>query len=113
MPYVSGNLKTPVSFVKTMPLSTAHPKALRTSRFSFRDPLLLCARARLYPDWLDLTGWYWRGRYHRRVPLNHLLQVDVTGSGHLLLWLASGEAIRLRLADAAAWKEAIDVALAI
>ena len=84
------------------------PKALRSSRFSFREPPLWFPRLRLFPDHLRLEGWHWQGRYLRRIDLDDILQVDITGTGRLLVWLTRGETIRLRLHDAAAWKRAID-----
>ena len=88
--------------------SNASSKALRTSRFSFREPALLFPRVRLFPGRLVLDGWHWRGRFRRQITLAHILQVDVTSTGRLILWLTSGETIRLRLDDAGAWKQAIE-----
>ena len=88
--------------------SNAPSTALRTSRFSFREPALLFPRVRLYPGLLVLDGWHWHGRFCRQIPLGHILQVDVTSTGRLIFWLSSGETIRLRLDDAAAWKQAIE-----
>lgn len=89
-------------------ISNAPSKALRTSRFSFREPALLFPRMRLYPGLLVLDGWQWHGRFRRQIPLGHILQVDVTSAGRLIFWLSSGETIRLRLDDALAWKKAIE-----
>ncbi len=63
---------------------------------------------RLFSDHLRFDAWNWRGRYHRRIDLDDVLQVDVTGAGRLLVWLTNGESIRLRLHEAAAWKQAIE-----
>lgn len=82
--------------------------ALRSASFSFHDPSLWLARARLYPRRIDLTGWHLRGRYRRRIPLNRILQADAPGPRRLLLWLSDGEVVRLRLRDAHAWQRAID-----
>lgn len=83
-----------------------------TGRFQFSDPNLWWARARLYTDRLELTGWHWRGRYRRVLPLHQILQVDVPGDENLLIWLASGETVRLRIKEANRWKTAIEARLA-
>ncbi len=83
-------------------------RAGRSSRFSFGNPPLLFARARLFSDRLELTGWHLRGRYRRQLLIRHMLQVDVLGKEGLLLWLASGETVRIRLQRAPEWKAAID-----
>lgn len=88
--------------------SGSRAKAVRTGRFSFKEPTLLRPRVRLFPDALVLEGWHWRGRFRRYVPLRDILQVDVTSTGRLLIWLTSGETIRLRLDAAEAWKKAIE-----
>lgn len=75
--------------------------------FSFSRPTLLCARAHLYDDRLELTGWRLWGRYRRRIPMHRILQADVTESNCLLLWMADGQTLRLRLDDARRWQEAI------
>lgn len=80
---------------------------VRTSRFRFRDPLLLFTRLRLYPDRLELGGWHFLGRYRRAVALAHILQADAAGDDGLLLWLSDGEVLRLRVEGAPAWQAAI------
>ena len=75
--------------------------------FSFSEPALLFPRAELHEDRIDLAGWGWRGRYRLRVPLASVLRADVTPTGRLVLWLRSGEALRLRVPDAPAWQRAI------
>lgn len=92
----------------TVHTSKASPKAVRTSPFSFKEPTLLFPRVRLYEDHLVLDGWHWRGRYCRRLALGRILQVDITSTGRLLIWLTTGETIRLRLDEAEAWKQAIE-----
>lgn len=80
---------------------------LLSGSFSFAQPTLLCARARLYEDRLELTGWRLWGHYRRRIPLRRILQVDAPGSDRLLLWLADGQTLRLRIDDARRWQQAI------
>lgn len=98
----------PLAVMNLHPADKAPPKAVRASRFSFKEPTLLCPRVRLFPDDLVLEGWQWRGRYHRQIALSRILQIDVTSTGRLLLWLTTGETIRLRVDEAEAWKQAIE-----
>lgn len=86
----------------------APSKAIRAGRFSFKEPTLLWPRVRLFPDGLVLDGWRWNGRFRRQIALDRILQVDVTSTGRLLIWLTTGETIRLRLDEAEAWKQAIE-----
>lgn len=81
--------------------------ALLVDRFAFEYPALLCSRVRLFDDGIVLTGWSWKGRYRRRLPLRHVLQIDIVDRRGILLWLASGETIRLRVRKARRWKEAV------
>lgn len=80
-----------------------------TSRFRFLNPALFFPRARLDAAGLLLTGWHWRGRYNRRLPLDRILQADALDDNGLLLWLTNGETIRLRIDRAHQWKERISV----
>ena len=79
-----------------------------SGRFRFRNPALLWARVRLYPDRLELSGWQMRGRYFRRILLQQVLQSDATTADSLLLWLSDGETVRLRVKEALRWKRAIE-----
>ena len=92
-----------------MALSTPASKKSLTSRFAFRDPALLLARATLDEDHLTLTGWTWRGRYRRRILLRRILHVDAQADD-LILWLFDGETLRLRINRSAAWKAALNAA---
>lgn len=83
------------------------PAGLRTSRFRFRTPALLGARAWLFADRLELTGWHLRGRYRRTIALRQILQADVQGQDSLLLWLSNGETLRLHIEGASAWQATI------
>ena len=83
-------------------------RAQRTDRFSFSTPWLLFARARLFADRLELTGWHRQGRYRREILVARILQVDALENDRLVLWLFNGETVRLRLRRARQWKEAIE-----
>lgn len=72
-------------------------------RFDFAKPHLLLGRVWLSTDHLTLTGWNWKGRYRRCIPLHRLLHVDAEGED-LILWLFDGETLHLRTAQAVAWK---------
>ena len=81
---------------------------LLAGRFAFRDPSLWWARARLEAERLVLTGWTWRGRYRRHIPLDRVLHVDAKADDELVLWLIDGEALRLRVPQAPRWKTGIE-----
>lgn len=81
---------------------------IRTGPFQFRDPALWFARVRLHADRLDLRGWHWHGRYLRTLPLRQILQVDAAGANGLVIWLTSGEIVRLRVRQARRWKTEIE-----
>ena len=87
-------------------------RVLLANRFSFHAPALFFARARLHKDRIDLSGWHLRGRYRRVIPLKSILQADALPDDGLLLWLASGETLRLRIRRPAAWKAAIEASAA-
>jgi len=90
-------------------MSNADPlgKTVLSGSFSFGRPALLCARAHLYDDRLELTGWRLTGRYRQCIPLRHILQADVPSTNCLLLWMADGQTLRLRLKNARRWQQAI------
>jgi deoxyribodipyrimidine photolyase-like uncharacterized protein len=79
-----------------------------STRFQFRDPVLLWARMRLYADRLELKGWRVRGRYSRQIRLQQVLQADATSDDSLLLWLSTGETVRFRVREAPRWKRTIE-----
>ncbi len=78
------------------------------SWFASRSPALLFARVTLEDDHLTLTGWTWRGRYRRLIPLDRILHIDARGDDELILWLFDGETLRLRMRHARAWKARLD-----
>jgi len=80
-----------------------------STRFSFEEPALWFARARLLDDAIELTGWRLTGRYQRRIPLHTIVEIDTPTSDCLLLWFTTGRTLRLHLAaEAARWKRAIE-----
>lgn len=87
--------------------TTTPSTPLLTSRFAFQRPVLLLPRLHLYPDRLELRGWHWFERYRRSIPLERILQVD-TNDGALVVWLVEGQALRLQVEDADAWRDEID-----
>ena len=83
-------------------------QAQRADRFSFSTPWLLFARARLFADRLELSGWHLQGHYRRDILVARILQVDALENDRLVLWLFNGETVRLRIRRARQWKEAIE-----
>lgn len=93
-----------------LPLMASYrPGTLLSNSFAFYTPVLFFARARLYADRLELTGWSLRGRYRHTLAIDQVLQVDMLDKRGLLLWLSTGETLRLRIREAARWKAAIEV----
>lgn len=82
-------------------------RPLLESRFRFESPALLMPRVRLYDDRVDLSGWRLFGRFRRRVELSRVLRADSDGR-RLVLWLDTGEVLRLRVPEARRWKAAIE-----
>jgi len=80
-------------------------------RFDFQSPALAFPKARLYSDRLELSGWRFSGRFHRRIPLRSVLQVDAVNDSVLVIWLSVGETIRLRVNQASSWKTHIEAQL--
>ena len=91
-----------------MSKSDVQHEPLLASRFRFSGPLLFCARARLFADRIELTGWHLRGRYRREIALHRILQADVSCEGDLLLWLSDGKTLRLQIPQPRRWKEMIE-----
>lgn len=83
-------------------------RALLTDRFSFSNPPLLFAYARLFADRLELTGWHLWRRYRRNIRIQHILQVDALERDRMVLWLANGETVRIRIRQSGLWKAAIE-----
>lgn len=81
---------------------------LHESSFQYPDRWLFWARARLYADRLELTGWHWTGRHRRVVPLSDIAQVKWwTAAEHTVnfaLHLHDGERVRLQIKGAGLWK---------
>ena len=91
-----------------MSKSDVRHEPLLASRFRFSGPQLLFARARLFADRIELSGWHLRGRYRREVALRRILQADVSREGDLLLWLSNGKTLRLRVRLPQRWKAMIE-----
>ena len=83
-------------------------RAKLSSRFSFANPRLIGARARLTEGQLVFTGWRLTGRFKRTIDLDRIVHVDVGSADGVVLWLVDGEVIRLRIKDPSVWKSAID-----
>lgn len=66
--------------------------------------MLIGARARLFEDRLELSGWKFFSHYRRTIPLDRIVHVDLKNKKELVLWLVDGEAVRLRISDAEIWQ---------
>lgn len=83
-------------------------RAFLTDRFVFQSPSLAFARARLHADRIELSGWLLGGRYLCRIPLERVLQVDAANDRSLVIWLSTGETLRIRIRRALRWKREIE-----
>lgn len=83
-------------------------RALLTGWFNFATPALLFARLRLYQDRIELWGLHLRGYYRRALEMRQILQVDIDTDSVLVIWLVTGETIRLRVNRPSQWKNTID-----
>lgn len=81
--------------------------ALVQARASADGPALFKARLTLFADRLSLSGWSWRGRYRRDVPLAKIAQVHASAPDHLDVLLSSGARLALTLNEAELWRQAI------
>ncbi|MFQ5569995.1 MAG: hypothetical protein ACE5G0_09990 [Rhodothermales bacterium] len=89
-------------------MSSPSQNMVREGRFAFRDPWLLFATIRLFADRLELSGWHLCGRYHRCIPIEQVLRVDLLDHDGLRIRLSVGETVCLRIDRALRWKEAIE-----
>lgn len=79
---------------------------LRSSSFTLKNRRLLWARARLYVDRLELTGWSLSGRYHRCIPLSSVDEIE-RAETHLVLHLIDGSSHQLGIEALEEWATAI------
>jgi hypothetical protein len=84
-------------------------RAFLTDRFVFQSPSMAFSRARLHADRIELSGWLLGGRYLRLIPLERVLQVDAPSDRSLVIWLSTGETLRIRIRRALRWKREIEI----
>lgn len=93
-------------------MKTGSTQAVRTSRFKYADRRLLLARARLYVDRIELSGFGWRGRHRRRIPLRDVARVEwwssVGSRVNLVVHLHEGDPVQLWVRGPGLWKYAIE-----
>lgn len=85
----------------------AESEPVLSASFSFRDPMLFRARAKLVRDRLLLTGWHFRGRYSREIPIAQIVHVDAKDGHGLVLWLVDGEVVRIKIDHPEIWRAAL------
>ncbi len=79
---------------------------LRSASISLEDRWLLWARARLYLDRLELTGWSLSGRYRRSISLGRIDEAEPT-DGHLTLHLVDGSSLQVLMDAPQQWASVI------
>ena len=96
-----------------------HRVAVLTTRFQYADRHLFLARARLYPDRLELTGWSAHGTHLERIPLDQISHLeweadasaDASATSCLRLDLSTGEQRRLLLQNRPQWEHWLETCL--
>ena len=94
--------------------SHRHRVLLLKTGFRYGDRPALFARARLYPDRIELTDWSPRGQASRMIELSNVERVEWSGSGEegeVVLVLNEGERVPLRLKNAPRWRQILDQCL--
>lgn len=87
-----------------------HRVLLLKTRFRFGDRQSLFARARLYPDRIELSDWSPRGPVNRLIPLSDVERIEWPGKPHdaTVFVLRAGERVPLKLAQVARWRRTLD-----
>ena len=88
-----------------------HRVQLLQTGFRYGDRAALFARARLYPDRIELTDWSLRGTHSRMIALSEVDHVEWTTSAtdaNATLVLAAGERVPLRLKQVSRWQQALE-----
>lgn len=94
---------------------TYHPHSivLLTSRFRYPDRRLFFTRARLFFDRIELSGWDFGKKHERAIPLDDVDQIDwEEDTCDVILHLAEGSSLTLRLSEQDSWKHLLEHRLA-
>ncbi len=82
------------------------------ARCRLPDRCLFLGRARLFPEWIRVTGWTWTGRYDRQIPLAEMRSVAwFAGPGRqngLVFEMRDDSRIPLLLNGSLLWKFALE-----
>ena len=87
-----------LSYNALLPLASTDP--IYSHRCSLPDRTLWFGRARLFEDRVHVTGWTWRGRYQREIPVAEIDEVEWQprpAKPNLILYLDDGDVFQLRL----------------
>ncbi len=86
--------------------------ALLKSRCRYPELRWSIGTARLFPEWIQLTGWHAGGRYRRQILVSEIeavvWQMTPPGAANLFILLCNGEQVCIRVRGAAIWKFALD-----
>ena len=83
---------------------------LFTSSFRYPDRSFAWAKMTLSDEQIELSGWGWRGRHHRVMRLDEIVEVQWwtgEGSANLALRLQDGAHVELQVEAAGLWKHRI------
>jgi hypothetical protein len=90
--------------------SSSDHGVLFTSSFRYPDRTLVWSKMALLEDRLELSGWGWRGRHHRVLPLEDIVGVQWwtgKGSANLRIRLKERAHVKLFVEAAGLWKHRI------
>lgn len=88
-----------------------HRVLLLKTRFRYSDRPGLFARARLYPDRIELSDWTSRGQANRLIQLADVERIEWTTTrpnANVVLILREGERVPLKLTEIARWKRTLE-----
>ncbi len=89
-----------------------HKIVLLTSSFQYPARRLLFARARLFLDRIELTGWHFGEKYQSQIPFEDLEQIEwkvgETAGPNALFHMADGTTYALHLNQVKLWKHTLE-----
>ena len=104
-------MKTPAPARHPVPvpdLEFVHRVPLLTRRLRYAGRRLRYGQAQLFGDRIELSGWRLHGRYHRSIPLYHVVEMTyhpLENEGNLTIHLDTGEVVDLHVEEAHLWRQ--------
>lgn len=89
-----------------------HKIVLLTTSFQYPARRLLFARARLYLDRIELTGWHYGEKYRSQILFDELEQIDwnleAASGANVTFHMSNGTTYALRLQQVQVWKTTLE-----